>query len=342
MGSSYRNSLWQQYDTTYEYGRKPPKKTWIEVFLGDDALRCQGGEAFTVRYMVKAHLPCLMFVSTRTTGSPGSHVSITKCTKGDVLSDHLIVPLRIVMDLLYVLLTHNIKHTDAYHYKWSDAYVPVVKNRECNPHPRCRLDKLGCCHMVMMSAGGEATRSQDREHTCGYTVSETAGHGKTVSLPELPVPDREHMRLCGVENIRSGIVRHPCGTIFLTTSGWGIVTDRGLRLMMGVQGDHQTHYTFPLCHTEHLPGLLAVLNKWLTEDYKRFGLKITTVLPHTVSSVKTPDLQYETEMDYWTDQWHRRWCVDDTRRAMRRTVYDGDDLLVRPYDAYHKNILMCR
>lgn len=128
MDSLHRNSLWQHYDTTYAFSRKePPKITWIKVFLGEDALRCQGGDAFTMRYMITAHLPCLMFVSTCTTGSPGSPVSLTRRTTGEVLADHLIVPLRIVMDLLRLLLTHNIeRYTDTYHYTWSDAYIPVV------------------------------------------------------------------------------------------------------------------------------------------------------------------------------------------------------------------------
>lgn len=194
----------------------------------------------------------------------------------------------------------------------------------------------------MMSAWGKDVRSQAKEHTHGSAVNAIAGGDDGVSLPELPVPDGQHMRLRGVRNIRCGIVRHPCGTIFLTTSGWSIVTDRGLKSMIGVQGDHNTQYAFPLCHTEHFPGLVAALDKWLAEDYKRFGLKITTVLPHDVSSVKTPDLDYTSEMDYWTDQWHYVYCIDANRRAMWRTLYDGDDLSVEPvYGAYRKTISKC-
>lgn len=333
--SSYCNALWQHHDTKYNSHKELPRKTWIEVFLGEDALRCEGGEAFTVRYMIKAHLPCVMFASTRTTGTPGSHVSITRCARGELLSGRLIVPLRIVMDLMLVLLTHNTRrYTDAYHYTWWDTYVPVVGGRECDSH------KLGCCHMVMMSAGEMDTHLETTEHTCGSVT--TVGDKQKASLPALPVPDREHMGLNGVEDIRSGIVRHPCGTIFLTTSGWGIVTGRGLQSMMGVPGDRQTQYAFPLCHTEHLPGLLAVFNKWLDDDYKRYGLKITTVLPSAVSSVKTPDLRYKNKMDYWVDQCHRVHCIDGTQQAMRRTVYDGDDLSVHPYSAYRKNISKCK
>lgn len=343
INSLHRNSLWQHYDTTRAVSRKEgketPRKTWIEVFLGENTLECQGGETFTVRYMITAHLPCLMFVSTRTTGSPGSRVSLTRCTTGEVLADHLIVPLRIVMDLLRLLLTHNLeRYTSVYHYTRSDAYVPVMKNRECNPHPDCPSYKLGCSHMVMMNAHGTNIRSQGKENNRGTTATTD----DRVSLPQLPVPDGQHMRFRGVRHIRSGIVRHPGGTIFLTTSGWGIVTDRGLKSMMGVQGDHQTQYAFPLCHTEHLPGLVAALDKWLAEDYKRFGLKIATVLPDDVSSVKTPDLDYTTKMDYWTDMWHRVYCIDTTRRAMWRTLYDGASLSVEPvYGAYRKTISKC-
>lgn len=300
-------------------GKSP---TWIQTYLGAHTLSCQEGEAYTVRYMVKAHVPCLMFMSTRTTGSPGSRVSITKYTREEFcLSDHLIIPLRIVMDLLHLLLTHNENHTAAYHNKWSDAYVPILKNRECGPHPNCSLDKVGCSHMVTIGLGGEATEG-------------------TAVVGELPVPASEHMILRGVENISSGIVRHPCGIIFLTTSGWGITTDRGHKVMMGIPGN-RLQYTFPMCHTEHLPGLLAILNRWLTEDYRHFGLKIATVLPQAVSSVTTPHLQYKNKKDYWSDQWNRRYYVDGARRAMRRTVYNGDDLSVWPYDKYHTNILMC-
>lgn len=302
----------------------------------------EGGESYTVRYLITANLPSVMFVSTRTTASIGSHVYLTPGSRGEVLAGHLVVPLRIIMDLLRLLLTHDSeRYTDTYHQNWSDSYIPVVNSRKCNPHPKCQSDTLGCYHMVAIGGDGKNTCPQAKGHGNGPRFNRTAGGDARVS--KLPVTDGYHMRLHSIPSITCGIVRDPSGTVFLTTSGWGISTDRGLKRMMGAPGDYETQYAFPLCHTEHFPGLMAAFDKWLAGDYILGGLKISAVLPHDVSSVKTPEFSYTNEMDYWTDQWHHVHGIDADRRTMRRTVYDGHDLSVEPvYGAYRRTMTKCQ
>lgn len=122
-----------------------------------------------------------------------------------------------------------------------------------------------------------------------------------------------------------------------------MMTHQGRKTMMGAQGDRATQYAFPLCHSEHLPGLVAVLDRWLlTGDYRQCGLKITTVLPHDVSSMQTPEVNYKDIMDYWTDQWRSVYCVDDARKAMWYTLYDDVELSVESvYGAYRRKISLC-
>lgn len=307
--SSHGNTMWHHGAAV---NNSKLSREWIKVLLGQDAEQCEGVHVFTVRYLLGGQLPCVAFASAREPGATGSCVSITRLQRGELLCNPLILPIRIAMDLLLVLLTGDIpRYTSAYNFTWYDSYVTVTEDSHAS----------GYCRMVMMNGGVPGT---NRDGCRTSTANE-------VSRPELPAPAPEHMGLRGIEDICSGVVKHPCGTVFLTTSGWNIVKRNGFRSMMAVQGDRSTQYTFPLCHVEHLPGLLAVLNKWLDGDYKQHGLEITTALP-AVWPTTTSGLHYKTETEH--DRQRRMYCAAGCEEAMECPVYAGEELSPHPYSAY--------
>lgn len=140
--------------------------------------------------------------------------------------------------------------------------------------------------------------------------------GNNNTSPKIPEVSKEHLRFTGTPGIDCTIVRQPECPIFISTTGWGIKTDDGETTTMMATEYVELEYVFPLCHTEQLPGLVAVVHKWLEKDYQKLGLLVTCNVPSNMTLIPTPieALGYRytlASMDlYWPplsnpkDMWH--------------------------------------
>lgn len=322
----------------------PPKKKWRRATLG--RRDWDTGNAFTITYDVTRGLPCVTFMSTWPTVKSDHKVLLTVDSAGEQLfADKVVIPLRVFLDLLHMHLTHN---EDKYLYLYTDAFPStenpdvVVKNM-----PAIYKD-AGCYHMVVINGPAEDEEEEDEhddeeEEDPNGNIAERIRmpqdeEGNDNNWPKIPEVSKEHLRYTGVPGVCCTIVRQPKGPLFLTTSRWHIQTEDGEKITMMPGDCEETEYVFPLCHTEHLPSLVAVVHKWLEADYQKLGLLVTCNVPSNMTLIPTPieALGYQ----YTLASMDQYWPLLSNPKDMWHTSYEDTVVSVEPQYGICRNAMI--
>lgn len=305
-------------------GPLPPKKTLRTATLG--RRDWDTGNAFTINYDVTHDLPCVVLVSTHPTVKPGQKVKLTDNTQNNqVFADRIVIPLRVFLDLVHMVLTHN-------EDKYQDLYSDVFPSKEdpgevVKGMPAALCADAGCYHTLLVFEDGD---------TAAPKLQDATGNNNT--SPKIPEVSKEHLRFTGTPGIDCTIVRQPEGPIFISTSGWGIETDDGEKTTVMATEYVELEYVFPLCHTEQLPGLVAVVHKWLETDYQKLGLLVTCNVPSHMTLIPTPieALGYQ----YTLASMDQYWPLLSNPKDMWHTSYEDTVVSVEPQYGICRNAMI--
>ncbi|KAL3966251.1 hypothetical protein ACER0C_003475 [Sarotherodon galilaeus] len=309
-------------------GLLPPKKTWRTATLGRPDW--DTGNAFTITYDVIQGLPCVTFVSTHPTVNSGHKVLLAVDSAGEQLfADKVVIPLRVFLDLLHMHLTHN---EDKYLYLYTDAFPSTEDPDVVVEDMPASCADVGCYHMVAIHDPTEDEDDDKEEDPNGNIAERTRipqdGEGNDNNWPKIPEVSKEHLIYTGIPGVCCSIVRQPRGPLFLTTCHWHIRNEDGEKTTMMATDCEETEYVFPLCHTEQLPGLVAVIHQWLKGDYQKLGLLITCNVPSNMTLIPKPieALGYK----YTLAVIDQHWPLLSKPRDLWHTSYEGTALSVEP------------
>lgn len=303
--------------------------------------------SFTIRYDMTRGPRCLVFIG----NNEGQGVSKGKviqphmeCHAVTAFHDAVSVPVKMFWDVMAMALTHNTKYEAGYDLGsvYGEQSVCVMA-----PIPRSCTDK-GCHHEFLYDPPEAISRSSPemvafravaREQSKLFTphLSEMMQRREHINIPE---PPQEHFDMTGVvETVYCAMTRQPRGPVFLTASPWkGTSEELQCDFMMMTALGEAVHSTFPLCHTDHLPGLAAAVQKWLQGDYRTSVLKVFCHTPVEVTLLQNPTAPAPrnekkagyryTEKDV-TKYWPGINSTENIQK-MWKTVYDGTELEVEP------------
>ncbi|KAL3972451.1 hypothetical protein ACER0C_025800 [Sarotherodon galilaeus] len=213
----------------------------------------------------------------------------------------MVIPLRIFLDLLHMVLTHD---EDKYQALYSDVYPYTEFPAAVIEGLPVSHEDVGCYHMVTY-------QYNDREIKYNY---------KDNKAPKIPQVSKEHLRLTGTSGgLRCTIIRQPKGPLFLLTRGWDMYMN-GVKTVMMTSDFYNLEHVFPLCHTEQLPGLVAVVHKWLEADYQNLGLLVRCYVLSNMTLIPTPveSLGYR----YTRASMDQYWPLLSNPKDMWHTAYD--------------------
>lgn len=323
----------------------PPKKTLRTATLG--RRDWDTGNAFTITYDVIHDLPCVVLVSTHPTVKPGRKVLLTEDSDSQMFADRVVIPLRIFLDLVHMALTH-----DEDEYQKKDLYFQTEPSKD-KPMEVIKgipdtWDDVGCYHRVTVidmddhldidptidTTDEEDT--SDQEDTAPLDTGVVTDVGKS---PKIPQVSKSHLTCPGKPEISCTIVRQPNGPIFIATSCWDVEIGDGEKISMMPENHDEAEYVFPLCHTEQLPGLVAVVHKWLEADYQKMGLLVTCNVLSKIELIPTPieALGYRYTLGYIYIEWPIP--IDPTE--MWQTWYEDTVVSVEPQYGCRDAMIKC-
>ncbi|KAL4009179.1 hypothetical protein ACER0C_003031 [Sarotherodon galilaeus] len=194
---------------------------------------------------------------------------------------------------------------------------------------------VGCFHTVAIHGPTEDEEEEDDDNE-DYPNGNIAERirmpqdeeGNDNNWPKIPEVSKEHLRYTGVPGVCCTIVRQPRGPLFLTTSRWLVQNEDGEKTTMMAWDCDETEYVFPLCHTEHLPGLVAVINQWLKGDYQKLGLLITCNVPSNMTLIPKP--MEATDYQYTLAVIDQHWPLLSKPMDLWHTSYEGNVVPVEP------------
>lgn len=311
---------------------------WRQITLGSPELGT--GNSFYIRYSDIHGVPCVTFDSNHSAFQPGDHVMLTAetCTQ-QLFTKTATVPLRIFLDLLHMVLTHDKKCESLY-----DS-TPCAKNPAniIRGLPESCAD-AGCGHeFVYNEPDDDADDDADDEDKDNDHDIEGIPN---VSIEGIPKVSDVHLRFPGMTSTMfCSIAREPRGPVFLGCSGWDVIIGKDTKTIMAANDDpegDELEHVFPLCHTEHLPGFVAAIHKWLQNDYRTLGLSVSCRVPHQIVLLPTPS--ESNEYYYTPTDVERCWpqLSGADQRRMWQTYYGSRLLPVEPvFGAFRVSMMAC-